>query len=90
MSDASDPGRGSETTALATRPRRRRGASAATYEFRTVTLGRDATRSDARRLLTEEAEYGHWELARSATYVGGRRRVWLRRRIMRVTSTLAR
>ena len=88
MSDASDPGRGSETTALATRPRRRRGASAATYEFRTVTLGRDATRSDARRLLTEEAEYGRWELATSSLYVGGERRVMLRRRIIRARNTL--
>ncbi len=87
MSDASDPGRGSETTALATRPRRRRGASAATYEFRTVTLGRDATRSDARRLLTEEAEYGRWELARTRLYLGGKKVYTLRRRIIRVERT---
>ena len=87
MSDASDPGRGSETTALATRPRRRRGASAATYEFRTVTLGRDATRSDARRLLTEEAEYGRWELARTRLYLGGKKVYTPRRRIIRVERT---
>ena len=60
------------------------------YEYRVLTLEPGVSRSDARRMLTEEAEYGHWELARSTTYVGGRRRVWLRRRIMRVTSTLAR
>lgn len=60
------------------------------FEYRVLTLEPGVSRNDARRMLTEEAEYGHWELARSATYVGGRRRVWLRRRIMRVTSTLAR
>ena len=60
------------------------------YEYRVLTIEPGMSRSDARRMLTEEAEYGKWELARSAIYVGGRRRVWLRRRIMTVTSTLAR
>ena len=52
-----------------------------------MTLGRDATRSDARRLLTEEAEYGRWELARTRLYLGGKKVYTLRRRIIRVERT---
>jgi hypothetical protein len=57
------------------------------YEFRVLTLPRGVHRSEVRRLLTDEAEYGHWELARVQLYMGGARRVWLRRRIMRVVRT---
>jgi Family of unknown function (DUF5703) len=57
------------------------------YEHRTVTIPRDRSRSDTRQMLTEEAEYGRWELARSVLYEGGERRVWLRRKIIRVRST---
>ncbi|MDP4690416.1 MAG: DUF5703 family protein [Candidatus Nanopelagicales bacterium] len=38
-------------------------------------------------MLTECAEYGHWELARLRLYPDGRRRVWLRRRVMKVART---
>jgi hypothetical protein len=66
----------------------RSGTSAAEqYEYRVLTLSRETTRSDARRLLTEHAEYGHWELARVRLYMGGSRKVWLRRRIIRVART---
>ena len=58
------------------------------YEYRVLTLPRTTSRNDARRLLTEEAEYGRWELARTVLYAGGERRVWLRRKIIRVRSTL--
>jgi hypothetical protein len=57
------------------------------YEYRVLTFPRAVSRSEARRLLTEHAEYGHWELARVQLYMGGARRVWLRRRIMRVART---
>jgi hypothetical protein len=57
------------------------------YEYRVLTLSRETTRSDARRLLTEHAEYGHWELARVRLYMGGSRKVWLRRKIIRVART---
>jgi hypothetical protein len=56
----------------------------AEYEFTQMTLPRGTSRSVARRLLTEQAEYGHWELARLRLYPDGTRRVWLRRRIVRV------
>lgn len=58
------------------------------YEYRLVSLPRTATTGEARRYLTDEAEYGRWELARSMIYQGGERKVWLRRRIIRVRSTL--
>lgn len=58
------------------------------FEFREVRIPRTTTPGDARRMLTEAAEYGRWELARTSLYLGGERRVWLRRRIIKVASTL--
>lgn len=58
------------------------------WEYRVLTIGRSTSRADARRLLTEQAEYGRWELARTSLYAGGERKVWLRRKIIRVRSTL--
>ena len=58
------------------------------YEYRVLTIGSTTSRSAARRLLTEEAEYGRWELARTRLFAGGARKVWLRRKIIRVRSTL--
>jgi hypothetical protein len=52
-----------------------------------LTLPRGTSRADARRVLAEHAEYGHWELARVRLYMGGARRVWLRRKIIRVVRT---
>lgn len=57
------------------------------YEFRVLTFPRDVSRSEVRQAITDQAEYGHWELARSRLYLGGSRRVWLRRRIIRVRRT---
>ncbi len=57
------------------------------YEYRVLTLPRETSSAQARQLLTEQAEYGHWELARVRLYLGGARRVWLRRRIIRVART---
>ena len=59
------------------------------YEVRMLTIPRDLSRSQTRQMLTDEAERGRWELARSVLYVGGERRVWLRRKIIRAQSTLA-
>lgn len=63
-------------------------AQGAHYEYRVLTLGETANRNDTRRLLTDEAEYGRWELARTMLFSGGRRKVWLRRKIIHVQSTL--
>ncbi|HMO10119.1 MAG TPA: DUF5703 family protein [Actinotalea sp.] len=63
-------------------------ARGAQYEYRVLTIDRTTSRSDASRLLTDQAEYGRWELARTRLYAGGARKVWLRRKIIRVASTL--
>jgi len=54
------------------------------YEVRVVDFGREVSRSQMRQQLTEDAEYGQWELLRTRIYLGGRRRTWLRRKIIRV------
>ena len=60
----------------------------ADYEYQRVTIPRGTSRSAAQRLLSDAAEYGHWELDRLRLSPDGTRRVVLRRRIMRVKSTL--
>ncbi len=54
------------------------------YEFYVVSFGRHVSREEVRRVLGEQAERGHWELARMRMYFGGARRAWLRRRVIRV------
>ena len=51
-------------------------------------LPRGTGRKAAQRLLTDAAEYEHWELDRLRLYPDGTRKVVLRRRILRVKSTL--
>lgn len=58
------------------------------YEETKITLGRHHTRSGVKQLLTERAEYGGWELRRLRRYPDGSREVWIRRKIIRVDSTL--
>lgn len=58
------------------------------YEVQTIQLPRTATRNQVRRVLTEEAEYGHWELQRLRRYRDGSTRAWLRRKVIKVRSTL--
>ncbi|WP_297083932.1 DUF5703 family protein [uncultured Demequina sp.] len=65
-------------------PSRGRASAPSRFEWRVVEIPRDVTRSEVRALVTEQAEYGRWELKRSQILVGGARRVWLRRRVMRV------
>ena len=52
------------------------------WETREVSMPANTTRAEARTLLTEFAEYGQWELARSRVYLDGRRWALLRRRKM--------
>ena len=54
---------------------------AAGYEYRAVTVPRDAGADQTRELLSIHAEYGDWELARHAVYADGRRKVTVRRRL---------
>jgi hypothetical protein len=58
------------------------------YEYRVLQLPRSLSRAESKRLLTDHAEYGQWELSRVRLYAGGTRRVWLRRKIIRVKKTL--
>ncbi|MCL2424681.1 MAG: DUF5703 family protein [Micrococcales bacterium] len=53
-----------------------------------MTLPPTTSAAAAREQLTEAAEYGRWELARTVLYAGGRREILLRRRIIRVRATL--
>ena len=41
-----------------------------------------------RQLLTDQAEYGGWELTRLRRYSDGTRDVWIRRKIIRVPASL--
>jgi hypothetical protein len=58
------------------------------YEYRRMLLPRGTARHAAQRVLTEAAEREHWELDRLRLYPDGTRKVVLRRRILRVRSTL--
>lgn len=65
-----------------------RGRRPEDYEFQIITVPRDSSVAQVRAALTEQAEYGRWEHARTRKYLGGGRTVWLRRRILRVESAL--
>jgi hypothetical protein len=58
------------------------------FEFRRLLFPRTMGRSAVRQMLAAEAEYGGWELDRVRLFANGSRRVTLRRRIIRVHSTL--
>ncbi|MEI8057874.1 MAG: DUF5703 family protein [Actinomycetes bacterium] len=60
---------------------------ASTWEYREISLPRGTHREAARVALVELAEHGSWELARLRLYPDGRRRVWLRRRVLRAVRT---
>ncbi|MFI9162601.1 DUF5703 family protein [Kitasatospora aureofaciens] len=53
------------------------------YEYQSLRMPRGTTRNAARQLLTEHAEYGHWELDRLRLFPDGSRTVRLKRRIIR-------
>lgn len=78
---------GQHTPAHVVRPTRGSTPADSRYEWRVVDIARDVTRSEARAVLTEQAEYGRWDLVRSQMFYGGARRVWLRRRVMNVRRT---
>jgi hypothetical protein len=59
----------------------------AEYSYLVLHLPRGMTREVARRILTDHAEYGHWELARLRLYADGSRKVTLRRQVIRVART---
>ena len=56
----------------------------AEYSYLVLHLPRGTPREVARRILTDHAEYGHWELARVRLNADGSRKATLRRQIIRV------
>lgn len=67
---------------------RRPPARGVEWEFQTLVLSRDLSRSAVRRLLVEQAEHGGWELDRVRIAQDGVRRIVLRRKIIRQRLTL--
>jgi hypothetical protein len=59
----------------------------AEYAYLVVYLPRGTSRDAARRILTDHAEYGQWELSRLRLNADGSRKVTLRRRIIRAVRT---
>ena len=59
----------------------------AEYDYLVLHLPRGMTRDAARRILTDHAEYGAWELSRLRLFADGSRKVTLRRRIIRAVRT---
>ncbi|HEX7536492.1 MAG TPA: DUF5703 family protein [Dermatophilaceae bacterium] len=57
------------------------------YQYRVMVFPSGVSPGDLCRAVTQEAEYGHWELSRLRLYLGGARKVWLRRQIIRVERT---
>ena len=59
----------------------------AEYSYLVLYLPRGTSRDAARRMLTDHAEYGEWELARLSLFPDGSRKVTLRRPIIRPVLT---
>jgi len=57
------------------------------FSYRVVYLPRSTSRDAARRILTDHAEHGDWELARLRLYADGSRKATLRRQIIRAVRT---
>ena len=55
----------------------------AEYSYLVLYMPRGMSRDAARRILTDHAEYGHWELSRLRLYPDGSRKATLRRQIIR-------
>jgi hypothetical protein len=63
-------------------------ARGGSYEYRVVTVPAQTSTSSTSKAISDQAEYGRWEMAKSATYWGGAKRVWLRRKTLQVEPTL--
>lgn len=65
----------------------RRDQPAPEYEVERLRVDRTWSKNAVRRLLTDRAEHGGWELERLRRYRDGSREIWVRRRIIRVRPT---
>ena len=68
---------------------RRPPRSGVEWEFETLLLPRELSRSAVRSVLVERAEHGGWELDRVRIGNDGIRRITLRRKIIRQRLTLS-
>jgi hypothetical protein len=59
----------------------------AEYSYKVLYMPRGTSRDAARRILTDHAEYGHWELSRMRLYPDGSRKATLRRMVIRQVRT---
>jgi hypothetical protein len=59
----------------------------AEYSYLVLYLPRGMPREAARRIITDHAEYGHWELARMRLNADGSRKATLRRQVIRQVRT---
>ena len=57
----------------------------AEYSYLILNLPRSTSRDVARRILTDHAEYGNWELSKLRLAADGSRTATLRRKIIRPT-----
>lgn len=55
----------------------------AQYSYLVLYMPRGTSRDTVRRILTDHAEYGSWELSRMRMYPDGSRKATLRRQIIR-------
>lgn len=63
-------------------------ANVVEYQYRVLFFPGGVSAGDLSRAIAQEAEYGHWELSRLLLYFGGGRKVWLRRKIIRMERTV--
>ena len=59
----------------------------AEYSYKVLYMPRGTSRDAARRILTDHAEYGNWELSLLRVYPDGSRKATLRRLIIRPVRT---
>ncbi len=57
------------------------------YSYLVLYLPRSTSQDAARRILTDHAEHGDWELTRLRRYADGSRKATLRRQIIRAVRT---
>ncbi|GAB3703112.1 DUF5703 family protein [Mariniluteicoccus flavus] len=67
---------------------RRRDRPAPEFEVERLRVDHTWSKNAVRRLLTDRAEHGGWELERLRRYRDGSREIWVRRKIIRVRPTI--
>ncbi len=54
------------------------------WEIREISFGFRSDIQNTKEMLTDLAEYGNWELYRTRIYPNGLKRVWVKRRVLRI------